>query len=108
MFRFILCLRHLICILSMVLYLVPQSCFAQAQNKQIKVGFVMVGSVSDSGYNYAHNLGRLYLQSHLVNVETNVAGKSSRECRGRAGYGKNGRSRRSNNIFYIIRIFRTS
>jgi len=33
----------------------------------------MVGPVNDNGYNYAHNLGRLYLQANLKNVETTLA-----------------------------------
>jgi basic membrane protein A len=33
----------------------------------------MVGPVNDFGYNYSHNLGRLYLQSHLPNVQTTFA-----------------------------------
>lgn len=36
----------------------------------LKVGFVIDGPVFDYGYNYAHNLGRLYLQSHLPNAQT--------------------------------------
>ncbi len=42
-------------------------------DKPLKVGFVMVGPATDYGYNHAHNLGRLYLQSHLPNIQTTVA-----------------------------------
>lgn len=48
---------------------------SQLANKPFKIGFIMVGPVDDYGYNYAHNLGRLYLQSHLPNVQTTVAEK---------------------------------
>jgi basic membrane protein A and related proteins len=41
----------------------------------LKIGIVTVGSVSDHGYNYAHNTARLYLQSHLSNVQTSLAEK---------------------------------
>lgn len=44
-------------------------------DKPLKVAFVMVGPVNDFGYNYSHNLGRLYLQSHLPNVQTTFAEK---------------------------------
>ena len=49
-----------------------------AENKQsppLKVGFLCVGPITDNGYNAAHNLGRLYLQSHLANVQTTIADK---------------------------------
>jgi len=43
------------------------------QSKEpFKIAFIMSGPVSDYGYNYAHNVGRLYLQSHLTNVETSM------------------------------------
>jgi basic membrane protein A and related proteins len=39
----------------------------------LKVGFITTGSINDFGYNYAHNQGRLYLQSALPNqVETSI------------------------------------
>jgi basic membrane protein A and related proteins len=65
-----------ICSLILGLFLIIQPAHTEAQNnKPMKVGFIMVGPVSDYGYNYAHNLGRLYLQSHLTNIETNMAEK---------------------------------
>lgn len=33
----------------------------------LKVGFIMVGPINDQGWNYAHNQGRLYLESALPN-----------------------------------------
>lgn len=44
-----------------------------AQDKPFKVGFVTVGSVSDLGWNYGHNQGRLYLQKSMPGqVETSI------------------------------------
>jgi len=45
---------------------------AERTDKLLKVAFVMVGPQSDYGYNYTHKLGRLYLQSHLPNIQTTV------------------------------------
>lgn len=45
---------------------------AENQAQPLKVGFVMVGPESDYGYNYSHNQGRLYMQSHVPNVQTTV------------------------------------
>ncbi len=42
-------------------------------NPSIKVGFLTVGPVSDCGYNYSHNLGRLALESHLPGTKTTLA-----------------------------------
>ncbi len=40
----------------------------------LKVGFVCVGPVSDHGWNYAHNQGRLYLENSMdKKVETSIA-----------------------------------
>lgn len=42
--------------------------------KPLKVGFIMVESVSDWGWNWAHNQGRLYLESKLgTQVQTTMA-----------------------------------
>jgi basic membrane protein A len=38
---------------------------AETGNQTLKVGFIMVESVADCGWNYAHNQGRLYLESHM-------------------------------------------
>lgn len=48
---------------------------ADRVDKPLKVAFVMVGPVNDFGYNYSHNSGRLYLQSHLPDVQTSFAEK---------------------------------
>ena len=66
-------ITSLLILLSFALSGAAQS--ADKTGKPLKVAFVLVGPVSDYGYNYAHNLGRLYLQSHLPNVETTVAEK---------------------------------
>jgi basic membrane protein A len=67
---------RLIFCFALVLASVPQGlCGSNAAGKPFKIGFIMVGPVDDYGYNYAHNLGRLYLQSHLPNVQTTVAEK---------------------------------
>jgi basic membrane lipoprotein Med (substrate-binding protein (PBP1-ABC) superfamily) len=47
--------------------------FAATQPDLLKVGFITTGSINDFGYNYAHNQGRLFLQSALPNqVETSI------------------------------------
>ena len=47
-----------------------------SQPAPINVGFLLVGSVSDWGFNYAHNQGRLYLEKTLGNrVHTIMAEK---------------------------------
>ena len=44
---------------------------AFAQSAPLKVGFVLVGTINDNGWNYAHNQGRLYLEEQLGDaVET--------------------------------------
>lgn len=49
---------------------------AASPEKLLKIGFLMVGPVNDSGYNWAHNQGRLYLESKLSGrVQTTFAEK---------------------------------
>lgn len=50
----------------------PAAKSADQQQQLLKIGFVTVGPINDNGYNYAHNQGRLYLQSHLPNVQTSI------------------------------------
>ena len=38
---------------------------AFAQSEPLKVGFVLVGTINDNGWNYAHNQGRLMLEEQL-------------------------------------------
>ncbi len=38
---------------------------AFAQTEKLKVGFVLVGTINDNGWNYAHNQGRLYMEEQL-------------------------------------------
>lgn len=38
------------------------SAFDKQQQPVLKVGFIMVGSVSDMGWNHAHEQGRLYFE----------------------------------------------
>ena len=68
-------LKHLTFCLVLLLSAGIPVISAERAVKPLKVGFVMVGPVSDYGYNYAHDQGRLYLQSHLLNVQTTVAEK---------------------------------
>ncbi len=41
-----------------------------AEAKPIKAAFVYVGPIGDAGWTYAHDLGRLYLEQNVPNVET--------------------------------------
>lgn len=41
----------------------------------LKIGFVMVGPVTDCGYNQQHDAGRKYLESQIANVKTTVVEK---------------------------------
>lgn len=73
-------MRYKICRLifcfAFIFFLANQFCLAkEAGAKPLKIGFITVGPVSDYGYNYSHNLGRLYLQSHLAGVETTIVEK---------------------------------
>jgi len=44
---------------------------ALAQTPPLKVGFMLIGTINDNGWNYAHNQGRLYLERELgAAVET--------------------------------------
>jgi len=46
------------------------------QNSPLKVGFLAVGPVSDRGFNYANNQGRLFLEKQLYGqVQTTIAEK---------------------------------
>lgn len=65
-------LRQLAASFLLLIFVAVQAPGADGADKPLKIGFVMVGPVSDYGYNYAHNLGRLYVQSHLPNVQTTV------------------------------------
>lgn len=38
---------------------------ADAPKQPLKIGFIMVGPLNDWGWNYAHNQGRLFMQSNL-------------------------------------------
>jgi len=47
---------------------------AQSNNQPFKVGFLCVGPVTDFGWNYSTNQGRLYLESHMPGqVQTTFA-----------------------------------
>lgn len=73
-----LCRRNLLFYLLLGFFFIAgsQYCLAkETSGKPLKIGFIMVGPASDYGYNYAHNLGRLYLQKHLANVETTLVEK---------------------------------
>jgi len=45
---------------------------AAPANQPLKIAFVMSGPITDYGYNYAQNVGRIFLQSHMKNVETTM------------------------------------
>ncbi len=47
-----------------------QNVGAKQTDQPLKIAFIMSGPVSDYGYNYANNFGRLYLQSHMSDVST--------------------------------------
>lgn len=67
--------RLIVCLFALLAFMLAMQvggdCEEQSK-KPLKVAFVMVGPQTDYGYNYAHNLGRLYLQSHVPNVQTTV------------------------------------
>ena len=46
---------------------------ADSKTQPFKVAFLCVGSVNDSGWNAAHNKGRLYLESNIPGVTTTFA-----------------------------------
>jgi basic membrane protein A len=51
-----------------------QSAKAAIKEEALKVGFIMVGPVSDMGWNWAHDQGRIFLESKLGNrVRTTFA-----------------------------------
>jgi basic membrane protein A len=53
-----------------------ESAIAAATKTPLKVGFITVGPVTDWGWNYAHNEGRLYLEKNLPQqVQTTVVEK---------------------------------
>ena len=41
-----------------------------AADEKFKVGFVYVGPIGDAGWTYAHDVGRLYMEEMLPNVES--------------------------------------
>ena len=72
--------RFRILILSGILSLLATAWSGLAEaaiaESPLKIGFLMVGPVNDSGYNWAHNQGRLYLESKLAGrVQTTFAEK---------------------------------
>ena len=74
------CLYRLVCRVLLLLVLtigqliINSGVPVHAADK-LKVGVITVGPVNDYGYNYSHNLARLYVQSHLPNVETTLVEK---------------------------------
>lgn len=70
-----LLLERLVTAFLLVLLLAGGGICADQPDKPFKIGFILVGPTSDYGYNHAHNLGRLYLQSHLPNVQTTLVEK---------------------------------
>jgi basic membrane protein A and related proteins len=66
-------LRGLLLSLALLLAAGHEALSANPTGKALKIGFLTVGPVSDHGYNYSHNLGRLYLDSHLPGAQTTLA-----------------------------------
>src|ERR1700755_121275 len=72
--------RALLIALVVVAAALPSACNKPAENPgsqsndgRMKVGFITVGPVSDWGYNYAHNQGRLYLEASMSkDVQTTI------------------------------------
>lgn len=60
-------------LLVLTLLAQPMAISADANAGTFKVGFLCVGSINDTGWNGAHNKGRLYLESKLPNVKTTFA-----------------------------------
>jgi basic membrane lipoprotein Med (substrate-binding protein (PBP1-ABC) superfamily) len=66
----------LLAILSLVTITWSGLADAAITERPLKIGFLMVGPVNDSGYNWAHNQGRLYLENKLAGrVQTSFAEK---------------------------------
>ncbi len=65
-------LLHIVVITVLQTSLLPPKAIASEKtSKPIKIGFLMVGSVNDVGWNYNHNQGRMLLQNTLSpGVET--------------------------------------
>lgn len=70
-------LRYLIGAVTLLLLIAlafNQSSFAVVNQKPLKVAFLTVGPVSDFGWNWAHDQGRIYLESKLRGqIETTLA-----------------------------------
>lgn len=65
-----------ICLIGIVFIASPLVSCADKTNGVLKVGFLCVGSISDWGWNYAHNQGRLYLEAQMPGkVQTMIAEK---------------------------------
>jgi basic membrane protein A and related proteins len=59
----------------LVAILMQFACLTSEADETLKVGYLCVGPITDWGWNYAHNQGRLYLESHMPNVTTTLAEK---------------------------------
>src|SRR5271165_6263598 len=67
--------RRFLCLfilLGFVIGVAQESSGAGPGHQSLKIGFVMQGSITDHGLNYVSNLGRLYLQAHLPDVQTTL------------------------------------
>ena len=64
--------RKLIAFIFALLIAAIPALAAEPVAQPLKVAFVMSGPVSDYGYNYAQNVGRIFMQSHMKNVQTTM------------------------------------
>jgi basic membrane protein A and related proteins len=62
-------------LLAALILAAPMVAAADAVKKPLKIGMVTVGPVSDYGYNYAHDQGRLQMQKNLPDAKTTVVEK---------------------------------
>jgi basic membrane lipoprotein Med (substrate-binding protein (PBP1-ABC) superfamily) len=59
--------------ISLFVIMPPVSQAATDNKVPLKVGFITVGPKTDWGYNYAHEQGRIYMQSHMPKqIETEI------------------------------------
>lgn len=61
--------------LNLVVCFLFLTCAAALAEGGLKVGFLCVGPISDWGWNYAHNRGRLNLEANMPNLKTTLAEK---------------------------------
>lgn len=66
-------LKHHWIVLLLLVILAAMGQEAQGKDDRMKVGFITVGPVSDWGYNYAHNQGRIFMEGAMSKeVQTTI------------------------------------